>query len=264
MQFKDEISVSFGFLSPLDMLQVILCRYLARSLPGRWDTQWSVLRGFMMDIFHRYRSCHREKGLSTVLCQFSCLSQFSSPEHGEMSELFPQTWAPVLRPACPARFRSESTQSWTLKWPFPRSAERRQLGLAQGLRGGGRLVPTPGKAAFLPKAGWRVPPLRWEGGGAVTGAEGPVGPRASGCFVQRVKRFLYCCSCDLIWFWLAATIFFCGFNLSKVSAYRGRVQLPGRLFALCGLSVFIGIGAWPEARGGASLSGADCTPVSNC
>lgn len=78
----------------------------------------------------------------------------------------------MLRPAWPARLGSGSTQSRTLKWPFPRSAERRQLGLAQGLRGGGRLVPTAGKAALLPKAGWCVPPLRWERGGAVTGGRG--------------------------------------------------------------------------------------------
>lgn len=59
------------------------------------------------------------------------------------------------------------------------------------------------------------------------------------CKESSVLLFLWF---DLDWqLRLLLFFFFCGFNLSKVFAYRGRVQLPGRLFALCGLSIFIDI-----------------------
>lgn len=56
MQCKAEIAAGFGFLSPLDKPQVVLCRYLPPSLPGRGDTT-RCSQGIIRDTFHRGFYC---------------------------------------------------------------------------------------------------------------------------------------------------------------------------------------------------------------
>lgn len=244
MQGKAEIPAGFGFLSPLDKLQVTLCHVLFQE----GGTPRGVPRGIHSGPFSPglrcalpgFPACFRSVPLDKADCQ-------------GFPRVLHRAWAPLwgvneLSDELCNRSSRERWASAALCW----------------LRGWGR------SAGIVPSAPEPVLSLP-------AGSEQR--PGHPGAFTQTPALSWFLCttckdtdSCIAVsWFnliWLAATIiifFFCGFNLSKVSASRGRVQLPGRLFALCGLSVFIDIRACAEAAPRPpALSVADCTPVSNC
>lgn len=111
------------------------------------------------------------------------------------------------------------------------------------------LSPPKARPVYSCAVRWEIPAACGSLGGDGTGAE-EVSAGCSERLEKYIRFWFLCTTCKeisvLLFLWFNLILigsydFFCGFNLSKVSAYRGRVQLPGRLFALCGLSVFIDI-----------------------